>query len=113
MAVTKLIIVVVAALLLVRLARVLRAVELRINGAKGAERRRLTVKFLAVLAASALPSAAAFCAILMSSLRNSPAGWTGVAEICGAILLMPALLPMLLRKAALIPGSTARSSEVS
>ena len=107
-ALTKTAIIVLAVPLLLRLAKVLSSVRARINEAPPANRMPLTVKLVECTLVSVLPTAAAFCAIYVTSPANAPAGWRGLAEIGGAILLVPILLPVLLNRAALVPAPKQR-----
>jgi hypothetical protein len=103
-ALTKAVIIVLAVPLVARLVKVLRSVQARINKAPPADRMPLTVKFVGCTLVSVLPTAAAFYAIYVTSPPNAPAGWRGLAEIGGAILLVPILLPVVLNRAALVPA---------
>src|SRR5580658_3176077 len=101
---TKAVIIVLAVPLLVRFASVLISVQARINEAPPADRMQLNVKLVGCTLLSVLPTAAAFYAIYVTSPTNAPAGWRGLAEIGGAILLVPILLPVVLKRAALVPA---------
>jgi len=101
---TKAVIAVLAVPLILRLVKVLSSVQARINKAPPADRMALRVKLVECTLLSVLPTAAAFCVIYVTSPSNAPAGWRGLAEIGGAILLVPILLPFVLNRAAVVPA---------